>query len=314
MAYHPHQTANDRFSRFGSRPVETRADGSFELPVLPRPGYLNVQAPTEDYVLHELDEGLIIFGQRGIQRVYAHAFVACDPKPDGESEEVANVKAVLQPGVTVNGQVVGPDGEPVVDSWMLSRIHLNPRHPLLRRWRGDYHGTARNGRFELHGLDPDSEVPVSFFEPKRKLGTTVRFSGKLAGGEPIVVKLEPCATAKARLVGPGGKPLAGYQHPSLISMVVTPGEFNGVKSQKDRTTLADQDPLTGIDTINYEKAPAADGQGRIVFPALIPGATYRISDQSTRRTPNGPQLRKEFTVKPGEVLDVGDILIEKPKT
>jgi hypothetical protein len=165
----------------------------------------------------------------------------------------------------------------------------------------------------LHGLDADSEVPVSFFEPKRKLGATVHISGKLAGGEPIVVKLQPCATAKARLVGPGGKPLAGYQHPSLISIVVTPGEFNGVKSQKDRTTLADQDILTNIDTINYAKVPVADGQGRIVFPALIPGAMYRISDQSTRRTPVGPQLRKEFTVKPGETLDLGDILIEKPQ-
>jgi hypothetical protein len=49
-----------------------------------------------------------------------------------------------------------------------------------------------------------------------------------------------------------------------------------------------------------------------VFPALIPGATYRISDQSTR-TPVGPQLRKEFTVKPGESLELGDIRIEKPQ-
>ena len=313
VMYRPRRTANERSFPPGSRPVETRADGSFELPVLPRSGYLTVQAPTEDYVLHELDEGLLIFGQPGIQRVYAHAFVACDPKPDGDSKEVADVKAALRQGVTVKGQVVGPDGEPVVDIWMLSRIHLNPSRPLLRQWRGDYHGTARNGRFELHGLDPDSEVPVSFFEPKRKLGATIRFSGKQAGGEPIVVKLEPCAMATARLVGPGGKPLAGYQHPRLISMVVTPGEFNGVKARKDGTTLADQDTLTGIDPINYAKAPAADAQGRIVFPALIPGATYRISDQTTARTPNGPQLRKEFTVTPGELLDLGDIVIEKPQ-
>ncbi len=289
VSYHPHRTANDGFFRAGgSRPVETVADGSFELPVLPRPGYLTVQAPDEDYILHELDEGLLISGRPGIQRVYAHAFVACDPKPDGDRKEVADVKAVIQPGVTVKGQVVGPDGKPVVDSWMLSRIHLSPTHPLLRRWRGEYHGTARNGRFEFHGLDPDSEVPVSFFEPKRKLGATVHISGKLAGAKPIVVKLEPCGTASARLVGPGGKPLAGYQHPSLISMVVTPGEFNGVKSRIDRTTLADQDSLTNVDTINYAKAPAADGQGRIAFPALIPGATYRISRPEHASNPGRP--------------------------
>lgn len=37
------------------------------------------------------------------------------------------------------------------------------------------------------------------------------------------------------------------------------------------------------------------------------------SDQTTARTWDGPQLRKQFTVKPGETLDSGDILIEKPK-
>jgi RNA polymerase sigma factor (sigma-70 family) len=313
VSYTPRRAANDdRFGAPAGRPVETLADGSFELAVLPRLGYLTVQAPTEDYVLQELDQGLLSNGQPGSQRVYAHAFVACDPKPDGDRKEVADVKAELQPGVTVKGQVVGPDGEPVVDAWTLSRIHLNPSQPLLRRWRGNYHGTARNGRFELHGLDPDSEVPVSFFEPKRKLGTTVHISAKRAGAEPFIVRLEPCATATARLVGPHGKPLAGFQSPTLISMVVTPGEFSRVKAQREGITLADQDSLTGIDTINYAKAPTADEQGRIVFPALMPRSTYRIIDQTTARTPDGPQLRKEFTTKPGETVDLGDILIEKP--
>ena len=140
--------------------------------------------------------------------------------------------------------------------------------------------------FELHGLDPDSEIPVSFLEPKRKLGATVRFSGKSAGGEPIVVKLEPCATATARLVGPDGKPLGGFTQPALISMVVTPGEFFAIKARKEGTLLADQDFLTDIDPINYQKDPASDAQGRIVFPALIPARPIGSSTapQSAPRT------------------------------
>jgi RNA polymerase sigma factor (sigma-70 family) len=310
VGYRPRWTANDGPFPLGSRPVETMADGSFELAVSPRPGYLTLQAPTDDYVLDELDEGLLYNGRPGMPRVYAHAFVASDPKPDGDSK--ADVKALLRQGITVKGQVVGPDGEPVVDAWMLSRIHLRPNSPSVRQWRGDWHGTARSGRFELHGLDPGTEVPVSFFEPKRKLGGTVHISAKRAGGEPLVVKLEPCATATARLVGLDGKPLAGFQSPTLISMVVTPGEFSRLKAQKEGITPADEDTLTHIDPINYATPPAADALGRIVLPALIPGATYRIGDQTTARTPNGPQLRKEFTPKRGETLDLGDILIEKP--
>ena len=85
------------------------------------------------------------------------------------------------------------------------------------------HGDVRNGHFELHGLAPDVEVPVYFFEPKSKLGATAFFSVKAAAGGPIAVRLEPCGTAMARLVDPTGKPLVGHRDPYLISMVVTPG-------------------------------------------------------------------------------------------
>ena len=50
------------------------------------------------------------------------------------------------------------------------------------------------------------------------------------------------------------------------------------------------------------------------MPSLIPGALYRISDFSTVNDQDkGPQIRKEFTVKAGETLDLGDILVEKPE-
>jgi hypothetical protein len=77
--------------------------------------------------------------------------------------------------------------------------------------------------------------------------------------------------------------------------------------------LADEARLGGVDRFNYEHDPISDAHGRITFPALIPGTTYRIIDRTPFRGPNGPQHRKDFTVKPGETLDFGDILIEKPQ-
>ena len=310
LTFFPHRTANDGIALLRSRPVETTAGGSFAVPVVARSGYLVVRGPTDDYVLQELASGLLDDSQTRSQRVYAQAFVACDPKPGGDT---LNAKITLRPGVTVRGQVVGPDSQPVVDAWMLSRMHLSPRGPLLRMWSGEQHGTARNGQFELRGLDPGSDVSVSFLEPKLKLGATVRFSGKSSGGEPIVVKLGPCATATARLVGPDGKPVGGFTPRGSISMVVTPGEFSAIKARKDGSLFADQDFLTFIDPINNPKDPASDTKGRMVFPGLIPGATYRIVDRATIRNLSGPQLRKEFTVEPGELLDLGDFEIEKPR-
>ncbi|MEJ7639445.1 MAG: hypothetical protein WKF75_16080, partial [Singulisphaera sp.] len=56
-----------------------------------------------------------------------------------------------------------------------------------------------------------------------------------------------------------------------------------------------------------------DADGRLSLRSLIPGARYRISDFSTVNDPvKGVQVRKDFTVEPGETLDLGDILIEKP--
>ena len=66
------------------------------------------------------------------------------------------------------------------------------------------------------------------------------------------------------------------------------------------TLLADEARLREVDPINYEHDPVADADGRITFPALIPGAMYRVIDRTTFRDPAGPQLRKDFTVKPGE--------------
>jgi RNA polymerase sigma factor (sigma-70 family) len=301
----------DDFNR-QSRPVQTLADGSFVLAAFPRSGYLVVRGPTGDYVLQQRDAGLLLNGQPGRQRVYSHAFLAWDPKPGEEGRDVQNMNLTLHANVIVKGRVVGPDGQPVQDAWMLSRIHLHPRFSVYGGWLGEYHGTARNGQFELHGLDPDAEVPVSFFEPKRKLGATVRFSGKPAGAEAIVVKLEPCGAATARLVRPNDKTLAAFAPRGLISLVVSPGEFSAIRARKDGSLLADEESLTAIDAINYPKDPASDAQGRIIFPVLIPGTTYRIVDQTTFGTPRGPQLRKEFTVKSGETIDLGDILIEKP--
>ena len=185
--------------------------------------------------------------------------------------------------------MIGPDGQPVPDTWMISRVMLSPPGGMRQTWRGDQHGNARNGRFELHGLDPDAEVPVYFLEPNRKLGATAYFSGKSASGGPVTVRLQPCGTAQARLVDPDGKPVGGFSKPWLISMVVTPGPFAGNKARKEGLLLADEARLPRVDPINYEHDPVSDAQGRITFPALIPGATYRIIDRTPFRGPDGPQ-------------------------
>jgi hypothetical protein len=175
---------------------------------------------------------------------------------------------------------------------------------------------VHDGRFALHGLALDTEVPVYFLDPKGKRGATFNVSDKSSTGGPITVRLERCGAAKARLVDSTGKPLMQFQTmPSLnIKMVVTPGPTFRATRQNLEQLDADEGRLSGIDPINYGKRIVSDAQGWITLPVLIPGATYRFIDFSTFQDPTGPQIRKEFTVKSGETLDLGDVLIEKPQS
>jgi hypothetical protein len=158
---------------------------------------------------------------------------------------------------------------------------------------------VKSGRFEIHGLDPDGAVPFYFLDPHHKLGATVDFTGKSAAGGPVTVRLEPCGTAKARLVDVGGKPVAGFRVGREISMTVTPANiFRYFEAA-----------LFIIDPVNYPDGPVSDAMGRIALPALIPGAPYHLSTNG--RTVS--QHDKDFTVKPGEALDLGDVVVEKPR-
>ena len=290
----------------------TRADGSFELAVVARIGHLAVQAPSEDYILHQTGLREITWNQPGGTPVYSSWIVACDPKLSGPGLEF---QIVLRRGAAVTGRIVGPDDRPVPDAWIIGRAALPPSFRAWRPWLGSYHGQAQSGRFELHGFDADTDVAVFFLEPKGKLGAVAHLSGKSASEGPVNIRLDPCGAATARLVDSHGRPLADYREMSLIRLVISPGpEYRSRDPEEMKRMSAEAEFQYRVDPINYFKPPVSDKTGRIAFPALIPGATYRISDWTTLENDKGAiGLRKEFAVRPGQTVDLGDILVEKPR-
>ena len=260
-------------------------------------------------------DGALIEPGPGHRRFDAHGYRAVDLKPGGPDQEV---DLTLRRGATIHGRVVGPDGRTDPDAWVFSRIILYTRRTggwksfhVLPNGRG--RGQVRDGRFALHGLEADVEVPAFFLEPERKLGATVRFSGRSASGGPATVRLEPCGTAKVRLVDPEGKPLDRYPAAAVMSMIVTPGSVHRRNPAKDGPLFDVEAAPYELDPVNHTLDLQSDAQGRITFPVLIPGATYRVVDRSAFYAGGEQEIRKEFTVKPGETLDLGDILIARPR-
>ncbi|MEA2631214.1 MAG: hypothetical protein QOE66_1433, partial [Chloroflexota bacterium] len=179
-------------------------------------------------------------------------------------------------------------------------------------WRGDFQDPIRDGRLELHGLAPEAKTRVDILDPVHQWGASVEVAGKQAD-EELTVTLRPCGRVKARFLGPDGKPVVN--HIPNFEFIATPGPNPHNRDKNQETELAaDAEYMANVDRKHYWNGPSTDAEGRITLPALIPGALYRINDFSTVNDPaKGVQVRKDFTVKSGETLDLGDILIEKPK-
>ena len=129
-----------------------------------------------------------------------------------------------------------------------------------------------------------------------------------------MVRLQPCGQAKARFLDSYGKPIARFNLGPYVTLMMTPGPNRYTFVDQGESLAGDAAYLSSVDFTHYDSNFATDAEGRVTLPALIPGAPYRISDWSTVNVPEkGNQIRKDFRVRPGETLNLGDIVIEKPE-
>jgi hypothetical protein len=238
-------------------------------------------------------------GLEGGQRYYAHAIVPLELKPGADAYQV---EVTLKRGVTVKGRVVGPDGKAVAEALMISRLNINPLSPF---WRG-FPVVVRDGRFELHGCDPEKPCPVYLLDAKNKAGAAVELSAKQAG-EEVTVRLAPCGQAATRLLDPDSKPLAKQR--LWLEMVVTPGPTRlDLKAYEKGELAGDADNVGNIDRVNHWDGPLTDAEGRITFPALVPGATYRIVELGDR----DDMVKCEFKAESGKTVKLPNV-VRKPR-
>jgi hypothetical protein len=275
--------------RFGwDKSALTDAHGDFALAVLPGEGHLLIQGPHGDYIHQEIGNLVIDEDRPGGQRWYPDALIRLDVPPDKES---VRADATLRRGVTVRGRLVGPNSEPVRGATIISRLQL-----LYFKFYGSIPTEIFDGNFELHGLDPEQSYPVMFLDGDNEWGATATISGRQAG-ELVTVRLAPCGTASARIVGKNGKPLSGFQ--TTFELVVTPGVGkHDYEAQRKGSLAFDGDFVANLDR-QHNWGRKANDMGRISYPALIPGATYRFFITVSEKL--------EFTAESGKNIELGDI-------
>jgi hypothetical protein len=104
------------------------------------------------------------------------------------------------------------------------------------------------------------------------------------------VVLRPCGEAQARIIDAKGQALTGIT--VALEMVVTPGPHHIDREARMRGELLSDAPLLEmIDSKNYWPRPKTDSR-------------ITIFENQTK-----PKVLREFSVKPGETINLGEITI-----
>jgi hypothetical protein len=257
----------------GRNAVQTDRQGRFQIACLRGPGYLTIEGPDPDYVLRENGGYEQLYsGKHGGQPWQSHGFAALDLKTDAKSPEIA-VK--LQRGITLKGEVIGPDDQQVSEMQIYCRLKGFGVQPI--RLRGN--------RFELHGCDPQASVRVMVLDAKNQWGNTVEMSAENARDRPTQLRLQPCGSARVRFLDAEGKPLTDF-YPGLILEL----------APKRDDLFADE---FSVFSPFRKVGPHTDEQGRCTLTTLIPGATYRFGYA---------EMEKSFRARAGQFLQLPDVV------
>ncbi len=277
---------------------KTDRDGKFTYAVSAGHGTLVVRKKNSHYVLQTMESRKMTSAKSGGTRFYANAFHTMNVEKGTDTIE-AEIEVL--PGKTVHGVIVDGDGKSIEEAHVITRLKS---WDLAGGWRGDSRPVI-GGKFELTGLEPGESYKVHFLDARQKLGTTIELT---ATDEEVKVVLQPCGSATAKFVvedADNREKMIAMQRPSLY-FTLMPGEAKfDFEAMRIGKLAADEEFNANIDQVNYGvfdgTGPVLDDDFRIIYPALIPGATYRLQttfDQSWRY--------REFIAKSGETMDLGE--------
>jgi 5-hydroxyisourate hydrolase-like protein (transthyretin family) len=299
VVYHQRRRGNPRPLDLPEIQAVSGPDGTFSLAVPYGPGDVLVQGPSADYLHVTTSYGELGSGIRPSFHMYPDAHAVLDIK-DGEAVHPLELR--LQRGVTVAGRVMRPDGQPVAEAFIIGRSYApyqENHFPFV-----PFNGIAprievKDGRFEIPGCDPEKPGTFYFLDLKDRLGATVELSGKSGADGPVTVRLQPAASARVRLTGADGRPLAdgNASHAFFdLTLIITPGpDFEELNHNMDLTP-SDTVYQAGLDRF-VDRELRSGPDGRATISSLIPGAPYRFHG-------------RDFRPEPGQTVDLGDVVVK----
>lgn len=274
---------------------KTDANGRFKAVVLPGKGHLLAHCPGGGFIQQEIDSNQLYNDSPGGFRRYAHAIQPIDLEPDHEADEVT---LEMEPGEKTVVTITDEEGKPINNVTTFTTLNING---VRASGQAIALKPIADSEFELTGLAKDTEYRVYFLQCEKQLGTTAI----LKAGDRSTIVLKPCGKAVATLVDKNDQPATEFPYYLLLVHQTGVSPFNSSKMRNEGKLSATYDFAFSMDPINYPTDPQPDPEGHITFHALIPGATYWIHRGIDRQY----AFKKEFTVEPGQTLELGKIVV-----
>ena len=288
VVYQPKRgNPNRRNNQEFRNPVLSDANGRFTIAGLGGTGHLLVEEGSLDYI-----RGTISGKEAGnAKTLYPHGFAEVEV---AATTEPAPVEIALRKGKTLEARVLGPDGRPLpsVTAWCPELTFRQLNHFSALNW-------FDGGLFKLPGAEPGRTYRVLFLQKELRLAAVAKLTlAPKADGRPLEVKLQPTATIKGMAVNKDGTPALGVQ---IYPVVVLTEDMAPLKERD----FYDEDKADLYAHLTQDMSAHLTTTAEFNFTNLIPGIRYYVTIART-----GGTTREVRAPKPGEVIDLGKIVVE----
>jgi RNA polymerase sigma factor (sigma-70 family) len=258
-----------------SSAVSSKEDGSFTLAALRGPGVVAVKTDEmrwgmylsgqgADAISGPRDEWIKSFVTRPYLLTPSRFNTLAGIEPDAKLESIS-CDVQLDPGKTVKGTILDPNGKP------LAGVRIRGMDSLLSIRE------LPSEAFTIPAIDPRKPEALFFEHPQKKLAAAVLLKGDEPDG--FTVKLQPTATIVGRLVTETVEPIRN----TYIGVRLEAGQFNMTRT---REAFFRGDPTDAEGRFKVEGLPAGVKLGASTLFAnvkLQPGEVRDLGDIKVRK-------------------------------